>query len=90
MKQATLVRQALRVLGDRLPSGWKQRLISAKGLRGSARVLEITGPDGTKARLVIEAPPSLFPRDMPALKDRLADNADAGLIVARFLDIGYS
>jgi hypothetical protein len=85
MKQANLVRQASRVLGDRLPAGWKQRLISAKGLRDSAQVLEITGPDGTKARLVIEAPPSLFPRDVPALKDGLADNADAGLIVARFL-----
>lgn len=86
MKQANLFRQASRLLGERLPAGWKQRLISAKGPRGSTPALEVTGPDGAKARLVvIECKPSLFPRDVPALKNRLADNADAALLVGRFL-----
>jgi hypothetical protein len=86
MNQANLFRQASRLLGDRLPPGWKQRLISAKSPPGSAPALEVIGPDGAKARLVvIGCKPSLFPRDVPALKNRLADNADASLLVGRFL-----
>ena len=85
MNQANLFRQASLLLGERLPGGWKQRLISAKSPRGSAPTLEVTGPDGAKARLVvIECKPSLFPRDVPALKNRL-DDADATLLVGRFL-----
>lgn len=86
MNQANLFRRASRLLGERLPPGWKQRVVSAKSPRSSAPTLDITDPDGAKARLVVfECKPSLFPRDVPALKNRLADKADSALLVGRFL-----
>lgn len=86
MNQANLFRQASRLLGDRLPAGWKQKLISGKGPRSSAPALEITDPDGARARLVVlECKPSLFPRDVPALKNRVGENADTTVLVGRFL-----
>jgi hypothetical protein len=86
MKEANIVRQASRVLGERLPAGWKQRIMPAKGRPPSGAALEITGPDGAKTRLAIEAKTSLFPRDVDALRSRIEDRAGAtNLIVARFL-----
>ena len=86
MKEANVVRQASRILADRLPAGWKQRIVPAKGQTASDTALEITAPDRAKTRLVVEVKTSLFPRDVDAIKNRVAGNRDgASLIVARFL-----
>jgi hypothetical protein len=87
MKEANTVRQASRVLGERLPAGWKQKLIPAKTRSASDAVLEITGPDGAKTRLVVEVKASLFPRDVDALRQNRVEgpSGEGGLIVAPFL-----
>ena len=88
MKEAILVQQASRALGGRLPPGWKQRVVSVQS-SGPDRpdgTIEITGPDGAKARVVVEAKNRVFPRDVAALKSRL-ERFSSGpyLVVAPFL-----
>jgi hypothetical protein len=86
MNKANLIREASRALGTRLPRGWKQRMAGAQGRRGPDGFMEIADPDGTKTRLVIEAKTSLVPRDVPAIKERLKEEAGGtGLVIARFL-----
>jgi hypothetical protein len=88
MKEAILVQQASRALGGRLPPGWKQRVVSVQS-SGPDRpdgTIEITGPDGAKARVIVEAKKRVFPRDVAALKSRL-ERCSSGpyLVVAPFL-----
>jgi hypothetical protein len=87
MNEAQLVKDALRAVEQRLPRGWKARLKAApvRGGRPDA-VLDIVAPDGTKARLVVEAKATLVPRNVAALKAQLASySSDPGLVVASFL-----
>jgi len=88
MKEATLIREASRVLGGRLPSRWQQRLTLAQGRRQDRRdaVLDITAPDGAKARVSVEAKSELAPRAVADVKVQLsAYPSEPGLVVAPFL-----
>ena len=88
MNEATLIREASRTLAARLPGGWKHRIVRLDG-RHQGRphaTLDVTGPDGQKARLTVEAPSGLVPRSVVKLKARLsAYSSDPGFVVSPFL-----
>lgn len=90
MNKATFVREALRALEAKLPQGWRPRLrpgpSKATSQGGPDGAIEVTSPDGVKARLVFEAKAHMFPRDVDALKDRLERySSGPHLVIARFL-----
>lgn len=88
MNEATLLQEASRVLAARLPAGWKQRVtrLEARSQRRPDAILDVTGPDGTKVRLSVEAKSSLVPRAVADIKTQLDDySSDPGLVVAPFL-----
>ena len=73
MNEASLIQAASRTLESRLPAGWRQKVLSRTpaGPDRPDGTLEITSPDGIKARVIIEAKNRVFPRDVAALKSRL-------------------
>ncbi len=88
MNEATLLQAASRVLAARLPAGWKQRVsrLEARPQGRPDAILDVSGPDGTKVRLSVEAKSSLVPRAVADLKTRLNDySSDPGLVVSPFL-----
>ena len=88
MNEANLIQQAIRALGSRLPPGWKEKVLSPKptGPDCPDGTLEITSPDGTKARMVFEAKNRVFPRDVTELKNRFERYSSGPyLVVAPFL-----
>jgi hypothetical protein len=88
MNEATILQEASRLLANRLPNGWKQRitLLEARPQRRPDAILDVTGPDGAKARLAIETKAVLVPRAVGELKKRLIDDSsDSGLVVSPFL-----
>ena len=61
------------MLAARLPAGWKHRVTRLES-RSQGRpdaILDVTGPDGAKVRLSVEAKTSLVPRAVADLKTRL-------------------
>jgi len=64
MNEATLLQEAARILAARLPAGWKQRVtrLEARPQGRPDAILDVTGPDGTKVRLSVEAKTRLVPR----------------------------
>jgi|SRR5579872_3618374 len=88
MNEATLLQEASRVLAARLPAGWKQRVTRLDG-RPQGRpdaMLDVTGPDGAKVRLSVEAKSGLVPRAVADLKTRLREySSDSGLVISPFL-----
>ena len=88
MNETTLVQEASRVLAARLPAGWKQRVTRLES-RSKGRpdaLLDVTGPDGAKVRLSVEAKTGLVPRAVSELKTRLGEySSDPGLVVSPFL-----
>jgi hypothetical protein len=88
MNEARLLKEGLRVLRDRLPPGWNQEAVFG-GVRAPDQpdvVLRITGPDGVKARVLVEAKNRVFPRDVAQLKTRFGrDSAGPNLVVTGFL-----
>ena len=88
MKEASLIQAASRTLESRLPAGWRQKVLSRTpaGPDRPDGTLEITSPDGIKARVIIETKNRVFPRDVAALKSRLERYSPRPyLIVAPFL-----
>jgi hypothetical protein len=75
MNEATLLQEASRLLAARLPDGWRQRVtrLEARPQGRPDAILDVTGPDGVKVRLSVEAKSSLVPRAVAALKTRLND-----------------
>ena len=76
------------MLAARLPAGWKQRVTRLEP-RPQGRpdaILDVTGPDGAKVRLLVEAKTGLVPRAVADLKARLDGySSDPGLVVSPFL-----
>ena len=70
MNEATLVQEAARVLAARLPAGWKQRVkrLESRSQGRPDAILDVTGPDGAKVRLSVEAKMGLVPRAIADLK----------------------
>ena len=88
MKEATILQETSRILSARLPAGWKQRVTreQAQAQTRPDATLDVTGPDGTKARLSVEAKSGLVPRGVAALKARLSDySSNPGLVAVPFL-----
>ena len=88
MNEATLVQEASRVLAARLPAGWKQRVkrLESRPQGRPDAILDVTGPDGAKVRLSVEAKMGLVPRAIADLKARLDGySSDPGLVISPFL-----
>src|ERR1700686_2281788 len=88
MNEATLFQEALRVLAARLPASWKQRVrrLESRPQGRPDAILDVTGPDGVKARLSVEAKMGLVPRAVADLKTRLDGySSDPGLVISPFL-----
>jgi len=88
MTKATLLRVASRVLAAKLPAGWKQRVTRVESTSQGRpdAVLDVTGPDGAKGRVSVEAKMSLVPRAVSDVKTRLAGySTDPGLVISPFL-----
>ena len=86
MIEANILTRAGRILEQRLPAGWAQKVSSVRRARQTDAVLRLVGPDGVEARLAIEVKARLFPRDIPALKQRLGSlNERQGLVITTFL-----
>ena len=88
MNEATLVQEASRVLAARLPAGWKQRVkrLESRPQGRPDAILDVTGPDGVKVRLSVEAKMGLVPRAIADLKARLDGfSSDPGLVISPFL-----
>jgi len=88
MNEATLLQEASRVLAARLPAGWQQRVtrFEAPPQGRPDAILDVIGPDGSKARLTVEAKSDLVPRAVAGLRNRVDDySSDPGLVVAPFL-----
>src|SRR5260221_3732435 len=88
MTKATLLRVASRVLAAKLPAGWKQRVTRLESSRSGRpdAILEVTGPDGAKVRVSVEARMSLVPRAVSDVKTRLTGySTDPGLVISPFL-----
>src|SRR5947209_7313863 len=88
MKEAILIREAARTLSNRLPPGWREKILASKPTAQDRPdgTLEITSPDGTTARMVFEAKSRVFPRDVAELKNHL-ERFSSGpyIVVAQFL-----
>lgn len=87
MDEARLIQQASRVFGARLPPGWRHRFKPGGGRKeGPDALLEITGPDGTRTRVVVEAKSRLFPRAVADVKAQFERySAEPGLVLTTFL-----
>jgi hypothetical protein len=88
MSEAKLLQEAQRVLKARLPPAWKVRFKarSTARSRGADAVLNLSGPDGAKARFAVAIKRRLVPRAIPAVKAQLTDSStDPGLVIAAFL-----
>ena len=88
MNETTIVTLGARVLGERLPPGWAQSISAGRARqRGQIdAVLTLIGPDGTQARVMVEAKARVFPRDAPELKRRLEGfSADPAIVMTDFL-----
>ena len=88
MKEAILIQEAARTLSSRLPPGWREKILAPRPPGPDRRdgTLEITSPDGTKARIVVEVKNRVFPRDVTELKNRLERYSSGPyLLVAPFL-----
>lgn len=86
MNEANVLTRCGRLLEQRLPVGWKQKISSLRGSRQRpAVVLLLVSPDGVEAVLPVEVKTRIFPRDVPEL--RRAESADGrpGLIMTEFL-----
>ena len=88
MNEATIIQEASRVLAARLPAGWKQRVTRLQS-RPQGRpdaILDVTGPDGARVRVSVEAKTGLVPRAVADLKTQLESySSDPGLVVSPFL-----
>lgn len=72
-READVLRRSLAPVQERLPPGWSASI--AKDVMVSDRqvdaVVKLTGPDQTKAVLIVEVKRSVVTRDLPALLEQL-------------------
>ncbi len=87
MIETSIVTRGGRLLGQRLPTGWSQKISTLRGARKKAvAILQIVSPDGAEASLTVEAQARVFPRDVPELKRRLeSPNEQPGFVMTEFL-----
>lgn len=92
LNEAELARQVVGQLRDRLPAGWslaEDREVRAADLLADL-VLTLTGPDGSKARVVVELKQALEGRDIDAVAAQLTAisalvNGEGQMVGARYL-----
>jgi hypothetical protein len=86
MTLANMIVRVERLLSDRLPPGWKQKIIVRGARDRQDAALNITSPDGGKANVIVRVKTRVFPRDVTLLQDDLGRFAERpGLVVTSFL-----
>jgi hypothetical protein len=87
VREANILARGEKLLGQRLPAGWSQKIVSPPRTRRKAQAsLKIIGPDGSQADLEVQVKARLFPRDIPELSRRLDGAVERrGLIMTEFL-----
>ena len=86
MKEANILTRGGKLLDQRLPAGWRQKLLPIRRPREADAVLRILGPDGSEALLSVEVKRRLNPRDVPELKRRVeCPEGRPGLVMTEFL-----
>lgn len=76
--------EAVRWLGDRLPPGWSVRATYLSS-RGKKAVLELKGPKGAKARVIVVGQKRVVPKDLPGVVKEAGDAGNSVLVTAPFL-----
>jgi hypothetical protein len=89
MNEANTLMRGGRLLEQRLPDGWKQKISPLRGARQQAdALLRLISPDGVEAVLPVEVKARLFPRDVPELKRRVeSPDGRLGLVMTEFLTL---
>ena len=93
-----MLRCALALVGQRLPAGWTARVDERPSLGGGRRinaVMELCAPDGSSARVLVEAKRQLAARDVPYLLEQLdeyrqtlgGDQPTVTMLVGRYLPL---
>ncbi len=86
MIEANILTQGSKLLSQRLPLGWKQKLSPTRRSGDADAVLRLVSPDGVEALLSVEVKARLFPRTVPDLKRRLeGPDGRPGLVITEFL-----
>jgi hypothetical protein len=91
-READVLRRTLALVAKRLPPGWSTH-VAQKGMsdRLVDAVIELVGPDDTRAMFVVEAKRSVVTRDLPALLEQLrsyeshAGQRPVPLLAARYI-----
>src|SRR5262249_36677022 len=91
-READVLRRTIALVAERLPQGWSARVIQ-EGTSGRPvdAVVEVVGPDHTRAVVVVEAKRSVATRDLPALLEQLRSYESHGgqrpvpLLAARYI-----
>jgi len=84
--EASVLTRGGKLLDQRLPAGWRQKLSPIRRPREADAVLRIVGPDGTEGLLSVEVKRRVYPRDVPELKRRVeGPEGRPGLVMTEFL-----
>lgn len=74
-RESDVLREAVRVLTERLPGSWTVGARKGQPTAGGRRidqVMDLRAPDGESLTLLIEAKRSITPKDVPMILDQLA------------------
>ena len=87
MNEANILMRGGKLLDQRLPVGWTQKVSAIRAPQQKAdAVLRLVSPDGVEALLTVEVKARLFPRQVPELKRRLeSPDGRPGLVMTEFL-----
>lgn len=74
-RERDILREAIRLVEDRLPPAWSAETSYEPRIGGRRldAVVMLTGPDGARGQLIIEAKRLLTPRDVPQVLEQLND-----------------
>ncbi len=74
-----MLRRTIALVAERLPQGWSARVVQ-EGTSGRPvdAVVELVGPDQTRAVFVVEAKRSVVTRDLPAVLEQLRSYEPVG------------
>ena len=87
MREANILTRGEKLLEQRLPAGWKQKLSPIRRPREADAALRIVSPDGVEALLPVEVKGRVFPRDVPDLKRRVeGPDGRPGLVMTEFFN----
>jgi hypothetical protein len=86
VKETNIITLGTKMLGQRLPNGWSQKISPLRRPQEADAILRLVSPDGVQAIVAVQVKRRLFPRDVPELKRRVENPERVpGLIMTEFL-----